>query len=72
MLDVLLIHKLFNQTVMGKQAFVKAYVCFQTTASPRPFDYEYKNIRLLYLTAKETHIFNIHLIPKILIKFYPL
>ena len=33
--------------VMGKQAFVKAYVCFQTTASPRPFDYEYKNIRLL-------------------------
>ena len=43
MLDVSLIHKL----VMGKQAFVKAYVCFQTTASPRPFDYEYKNIRLL-------------------------
>ena len=34
---------------MGKQAFVKAYVCFQTTASPRPFDYEYKNIRLLPL-----------------------
>ena len=41
------IHKLFNQTVMGKQAFVKAYACFQTTASPRPFDYEYINIRLL-------------------------
>ena len=34
---------------MGKQAFVKAYVFFQTTASPRPFDYEYKNIRLLPL-----------------------
>ena len=33
--------------VMGKQAFVKAYACFQTTASPRPFDYEYINIRLL-------------------------
>ena len=33
MLDVSLIHKLFNQTVMGKQAFVKAYACFQTTAS---------------------------------------
>ena len=45
--DVLLIHKLFNQTVMGKQAFVKAYTCFQITASPRPFDYEYINIRLL-------------------------
>ena len=25
----------------------------------------------LYLTAKETHIFNIHLIPDTLIKFYP-
>ena len=47
MLDVSLIHKLFNQTVMGKQAFVEAYACFQTTASPRPFDYEYINIRLL-------------------------
>ena len=48
MLDVSLIHKLFQSDgVMGKQAFVKAYVCFQTTASPRPFDYEYKNIRLL-------------------------
>ena len=47
MLDVSLIHKLFNQTVMGKQAFVKAYACFQTTASPRPFDNEYINIRLL-------------------------
>ena len=47
MLDFSLIHKLFNQTVMGKQAFVKAYACFQTTASPRPFDYEYINIRLL-------------------------
>ena len=45
--DVLLIHKLFNQTVMGKQAIVKAYTCFQITASPRPFDYEYINIRLL-------------------------
>ena len=42
MLDVLLTHKLFNQTVMGKQAFVKAYAGLQTTASPRPFDYEYK------------------------------
>ena len=42
MLDVSLIHKLFNQTVMGKQAFVKAYACFQTL-----FDYEYINIRLL-------------------------
>ena len=29
---------------MVKQAFVKAYVCFQTTASPRPFDYEYDQI----------------------------
>ena len=47
MLDFSLIHKLFNQTVIGKQAFVKAYACFQTTASPRPFDYEYINIRLL-------------------------
>ena len=44
MLAVSLIHKLFNQMVMGKQAFVKAYACFQTTASPRPFDYEYINI----------------------------
>ena len=26
---------------------------------------------LVYLTAKETHIFNIHLIPEALIKFYP-
>ena len=51
MLDVSLIHKLFNQTAMGKQAFVKAYACFQTTASPRPFDYEYKNIRLLLNTS---------------------
>ena len=25
----------------------------------------------LYLTAKETHIFNIHFIPETLIKFYP-
>ena len=32
---------------MGKQALVKAYACFQTTASPRPFDYENINIRLL-------------------------
>ena len=32
---------------MGKQAFVKTYACFQTTATPRPFDYEYINIRLL-------------------------
>ena len=47
MLDVSLIHKLFNQTVMGKQAFVKAYASFQTTESPRHFDYEYINIRLL-------------------------
>ena len=31
MFDVSLIHKLFNQTVMGEQAFVKAYACFQTT-----------------------------------------
>ena len=47
MIDVTLIHKLFNQTVMEKQAFMKAYAWFQTTASPRPFDYEYINIRLL-------------------------
>ena len=47
MLGVSLKHKLLNQTVMGKQAFVKAYACFQTTASQRPFDYEYINIRLL-------------------------
>ena len=26
---------------------------------------------ILYLTAKETHIFNIHLITETLIKFYP-
>ena len=25
----------------------------------------------IYLTAKETHIFNINFIPEILIKFYP-
>ena len=25
----------------------------------------------IYLTAKETHIFNIHLIPETLIKYYP-
>ena len=25
----------------------------------------------VYLTAKEMHIFNIHLIPETLIKFYP-
>ena len=47
MLDVSLIHNLFNQTVMGKQAFVKAYACFHTTASLGPFDYEYITIRLL-------------------------
>ena len=47
MLDVSLIHKLFNQTVMGKKAFVKACACFQTTATLRPFDYEYINFRLL-------------------------
>ena len=28
-------------------------------------------LTVLYLTAKETHIFNIHLIPETLIKFYP-
>ena len=28
-------------------------------------------ISVIYLTAKETHIFNIHLIPETLIKFYP-
>ena len=26
---------------------------------------------IIYLTAKETHIFNIHFIPETLIKFYP-
>ena len=28
-------------------------------------------VLLIYLTAKETHIFNIHFIPETLIKFYP-
>ena len=27
--------------------------------------------KYIYLTAKETHIFNFHLIPETLIKFYP-
>ena len=45
--SIIIASKLFNQMVIGKQAFVIIYAWFQTTASPRPFDYEYKNIRLL-------------------------
>ena len=48
----------------------KVAYCVPYLHNMLPLSYFYPII-IIYFTAKETHIFNIHLIPKTLIKFPP-
>ena len=50
MLDVSLMN--YQSDGGGEASFCESYACFQCTASPRPFDYEYINIRLFQHSCK--------------------